>query len=453
MFRKLLIANRGEPVVRIARAAHRLGIQCVGLASEADRGASWLEVLDEVVPIRGKAPRDSYLRMQQVVQAGVQSGAAAVHPAWGFLAENPRFAALCEAHGLTFIGPSPAVMQRMALKWPAKASMRAAGLPCIPGSEGLLAHADEGFQVAREVGYPVIVKADAGGGGRGMRRVDEPGQFHDAYQAAAAESQAAFGNGALYLERYLTGGRHIEFQVLADAFGNAVHLFERDCSVQRNHQKLVEEGPSPVVTAEEREQMGNLVAQAARSIGYHGAGTVEFLRRADTGELCFMEMNTRLQVEHCVSEEITGVDIVAEQIRIAAHEPLALRQADLAIDGHAIELRLNAEDPNANFQPTPGTLTAFEIPTDAGPGRVRVDTHLRAGDTISPYYDSLLAKVIAHGRTREEAIDTLLRTLAASRIEGVSSTAGLHAQVLASADFRNGNYDTSAIPGFTQATA
>ncbi len=453
MFRKILIANRGEPVVRIARAAHSLGIQCVGVASEADRGASWLQVLDEVVPLSGKAPRDSYLRMQQIVQAGVQSGAAAVHPAWGFLAENPRFAALCEAHGLTFIGPSPAVMQRMALKWPAKASMRAAGLPCIPGSEGLLRDVEEGVRVADEVGYPVIVKADAGGGGRGMRRVDRPEHFREAYQAASAESQAAFGNGALYLERYLTGGRHIEFQVLADAFGHAVHLFERDCSVQRHHQKLIEEGPSPVVTAEEREHMGRLVAEAARSIGYHGAGTVEFLRRADTGELCFMEMNTRLQVEHCVSEEITGVDIVAEQIRIAAHEPLTLQQDQLGIDGHAIELRLNAEDPHANFQPTPGRLKEFHIPTDAGPGRVRVDTHLQAGDTVSPYYDSLLAKIIAHGRDRQEAIETLSRTLRAARIEGVSTTAELHAQVLASAEFQNGDYDTSAIPGFTLPTA
>jgi len=340
-------------------------------------------------------------------------------------------------------------MQRMALKWPAKASMRAAGLTCIPGSEGLLRDAQQGLEVAEQVGYPVIVKADAGGGGRGMRKVDRPEDFLEAYHAAQAESVAAFGNGALYLERYLSGGRHIEFQLLVDAFDNAVHLFERDCSVQRNHQKLIEEGPSPAVTASEREAVGARVAEAARSIGYRGAGTIEFLRRADTGELCFMEMNTRLQVEHCVSELITGVDIVAEQIRIPALEPMSVQQANLRIDGHAIEVRINAEDPNAGFQPTPGRLTEFSIPTDQGPGHVRVDTHLRAGDTISPYYDSLLAKIIAHGKSRAEAIDTLVRTLKATRIDGVKTTCGLHLSVLQSSAFHSGDYDTSSIPGFT----
>ncbi|HPF15579.1 MAG: ATP-grasp domain-containing protein [Planctomycetes bacterium] len=453
MFRKILIANRGEPVVRIARAAHSLGIQCVGVASDADLEASWLECLDEVVPIGGKAPRDSYLDMASVVQAGVQTGCVAVHPGWGFLAENPRFAALCAQHGMTFVGPSPAVMQRMALKWPAKASMRAAGLVCIPGSEGLLPDLATGRQLADQMGYPVILKADAGGGGRGMRRVFEPGQFAQAYQSAQAEAQAAFGNGALYLERYLTGGRHIEFQILADAFGHAVHLFERDCSVQRNHQKLIEEGPSPALSAEDRMRVGQQVAMAAAAIGYHGAGTVEFLRRADTGELCFMEMNTRLQVEHCVSEMVTGVDIVAQQIRIAANEHLELTQDALTLKGHAMEIRLNAEDPDANFQPTPGLLTAFTIPTDQGPGTVRVDTHLRAGDRISPYYDSLLAKVIAHGRSRAEAIETLVKTLRATRVEGVKTTAGLHLKVLQSPAFQSGDYDTSAIPGFPQSRA
>ncbi|MEZ5974743.1 MAG: biotin carboxylase N-terminal domain-containing protein [Planctomycetota bacterium] len=449
MFRKILIANRGEPVVRIARAAHALGIECVGVASDADRGASWLGCLDEVVYIGGKAPRESYLRLETVVQAAVQTGCAGVHPAWGFLAENPRFAALCAQHGLTFIGPSPLVMQRMALKWPAKASMAAAGLPCIPGSQGLLASIDEGLEVAERIGYPVIVKADAGGGGRGMRRIENKAHFADQYRSAAAEAQAAFGNGALYLERYLSGGRHIEFQVLTDNYGNSVHLFERDCSVQRNHQKLVEEGPSPAIAADERAAMGAKVAEAARRIGYTGAGTVEFLRRADTGELCFMEMNTRLQVEHCVSEMITGVDIVAEQIRIAAGERLSVRQEDLKIDGHAIEVRLNAEDPEQGFRPTPGQLTRFEIPLDQGPGTVRLDTHLQAGDTISPYYDSLLAKVIAHGKNRAEAIETLVRTLRASTIEGVSSTADLHLAVLQSPPFQSGDYDTSAIPGYS----
>ncbi len=449
MFRKILIANRGEPVVRIARAAHSLGVACVGLASDADKGSTWLNCLDEVVTIGGKAPKDSYLQMQAVVQAGVQTGCSAVHPGWGFLAENPTFAALCNQHGLHFIGPSPQVMQRMALKWPAKESMQATGLPCIPGSQGLLRDVEEAKRLAEDIGYPVIVKADAGGGGRGMRRVFEAAGMAEAYGAASAEAQADFGNGALYLEKYLTGGRHIEFQILVDGFGNALHLFERDCSVQRNHQKLIEEGPSPALSVEERARMGEAVALAAAAIGYQGAGTVEFLQRKDTGELCFMEMNTRLQVEHCVSELVTGIDIVAEQLRIAANEPLSVHQDDLSLQGHAIEVRLNAEDPDNDFRPAPGVLETFEIPTDQGPGRIRIDTHLQSGDRITPYYDSLLAKVIAHGDDRAQAIETLVRTLKASRIEGVPSTAGLHLQVLQSAAFQSGDYDTSAIPGFT----
>ncbi|MFT5058677.1 MAG: acetyl-CoA carboxylase biotin carboxylase subunit [Planctomycetota bacterium] len=448
MFRKLLIANRGEPVVRIARAAQALGIQAVGVVSEADANASWVKCLDEVVPIGGRAPGESYLQMETLVQAALQTGCAAVHPAWGFLAENPRFAALCAQHGLTFIGPTPGVMQRMALKWPAKSSMDAAGLTCIPGSKGLLSGPEQAAVIAAETGYPVIVKADAGGGGRGIRKVDKPEDLAAAFAAASAESLAAFGNGALYLERYLTGGRHIEFQLITDRFGNAVHLFERDCSVQRNHQKLIEESPSPAIDEETRQRVGKQVAEAAASIGYTGAGTIEFLRRPDTGELCFMEMNTRLQVEHCVSEMVTGIDIVAEQIKVAANEALSFRQEDLSLTGHAIEVRLNAEDPSANFQPTPGTLTRFSIPTDQGPGTIRIDTHLSEGDEISPYYDSLIGKVIAHAPTREEAIETLVRTLQAAQIEGVKTTLPLHLAVLQSPEFKSGDYDTSCIPGW-----
>ncbi|MCA9001498.1 MAG: ATP-grasp domain-containing protein, partial [Planctomycetes bacterium] len=410
--------------------------------------ASWVQCLDEVVNIGGRAPGESYLQMETLVQAALQTGCAAVHPAWGFVAENPRFAALCAQHGLTFVGPTPGVMQRMALKWPAKSSMAAAGLTCIPGSMGLVSGPEQAADIAEKTGYPVIVKADAGGGGRGMRKIDHPKDLAAAFASAAAEAQAAFGNGALYLERYLTGGRHIEFQLITDRFGNAVHLFERDCSVQRNHQKLIEESPSPAVDPGTRKHIGEQVARAAASIGYTGAGTIEFLRRPDTGELCFMEMNTRLQVEHCVSELVTGIDIVAEQIKVAANEPLGFSQEDVHLNGHAIEVRLNAEDPENNFRPTPGKLTRFRIPTDKGPGTIRIDTHLTEGDEISPYYDSLLGKVIAHAPTRAKAIETLVNTLKATEIEGVKTTVPLHLCVLASPEFQSGDYDTSRIPGW-----
>ena len=327
MFRKLLVANRGEVALRIARAARELGISPVGVVSSADAGSSWASSLDEVVQIGGPAPKESYLRGASVLQAALQTGCAAVHPGWGFLAENSGFAALCEQHGVTFVGPPATVMDRMGLKWPAKSAMRAAGLDGIPGSEGLLEGVDEAVQVAEEIGYPVLLKADAGGGGRGMRLCHDAGELAEAFPAARAESEAAFGNGALYLERYLTGGRHVEVQVLADAFGNAIHLGERECSIQRNHQKLIEESPSPALSPEERSAVGERAAAAAASIGYVGAGTMEFLR-SDEGQLFFMEMNTRLQVEHPVSEEVTGVDIVRAQLEVAANHPLGLRQED-----------------------------------------------------------------------------------------------------------------------------
>jgi acetyl-CoA carboxylase biotin carboxylase subunit len=423
----------------------------VGVCSRADQGASWLEAFDEHVCLGEGAPRESYLRMEAVVQAALQTGCAAVHPGWGFLAENPRFAALVEQHGLVFVGPRPAVMERMGLKWPAKAAMAAAGLPGIPGSDGLLADADEAAAVAREVGYPVILKADAGGGGRGMRLCRDEAGLREAFGAAAAEAEAAFGNGALYLERYLEGGRHIEVQLLADRFGDAVHLYERECSIQRSHQKLIEESPSPALSPDQREALGAAAARAAAGIGYTGAGTIEFLRRPDTGELCFMEMNTRLQVEHPVTELVTGVDVVQAQLRVAANQRLGLEQSEVALGGAAIECRINAEDPAESFRPTPGRLEVFELADGEGPGQVRVDTHLVAGDEVPPHYDSLIAKVIAHGATREEAIDTMLRALAASRVEGVATTIPLHQAVLASPAFQRGEYDTRSIPGWPPA--
>jgi acetyl-CoA carboxylase biotin carboxylase subunit len=449
MFRRLLIANRGEVAVRIARACRALSIAPVAVASRADLGSSWLEGMDDVVCIGGAAPSASYLRMESVVQAALQTGCAAVHPGWGFLAENARFAALCAQHGLTFVGPRPEVMEKLGLKWPAKAAMRRAGLAGIPGSEGLLEDAEHAAEAARSVGYPVILKADSGGGGRGMRHCANEGQLREAFGQASAEALAAFGDGALYLERYLEGGRHIEVQLLADRFGGAVHLFERECSIQRNHQKLIEESPSPVIGAAQREQIGRAAARAAAQIGYTGAGTIEFLRTPDDGQLCFMEMNTRLQVEHPVSELVSGVDIVREQLRIAANHPLGVTQESLRISGHALECRINAEDPRQGFRPTPGRLDVFELPSDVGPGTLRVDTHLVAGERVSPHYDSLIAKLITHAPSRDAAIETMLHALRGTRIEGVATTIPVHLAVLESAAFQSGDYDTASLPGWS----
>jgi acetyl-CoA carboxylase biotin carboxylase subunit len=445
MFHRLMIANRGEVAVRIARTARAMRIATVGIASRADLGARWLESMDEVVCVGDASPRESYLQAERIVQAAVQTGCSALHPGWGFLAENARFAALCEQHGVTFVGPSARVLRLMGLKMPAKQSMRAAGLPVIPGSDGLLASVDEAIARAAEIGYPVIVKADAGGGGRGMRRCENARELSEGFAAASAEAQAAFGNGKLYLEKYMAAGRHIEVQVLGDHYGRALHLFERECSIQRHHQKLIEESPSPALTPRERAELGESAARAASRIGYVGAGTMEFLRD-DSGKLFFMEMNARLQVEHPVTEAITGIDIVKEQLKIAANEPLELEQTSIVGRGHAIECRINAEDPSQNFRPSPGKIDVFEIPTDKGPGTIRVDTHLRAGEEVLPYYDSLIAKVIAYAPTREKAIETMLRALAAARIGVIATTIPLHLSVLPSEEFRSGKYDTSRIP-------
>jgi len=447
MFHKVLIANRGEVAVRIARACRSLGISPVGISSEADYGAPWLERMDEVVMIGGFAPSESYLRGELVLQAALQTRCTAIHPGWGFLAEDPRFAALCEQHGVTWIGPSPAVMAQMALKTPAKRAMLKAGLQGIPGSDGLLTDVDEACKCAEEVGYPIIVKADAGGGGRGMRLCRNEADLLEAFPSARAEAKSAFGNGALYLERYLEGGRHIEVQILADKFGKAIHLGERECSVQRSHQKLIEESPSPALTMEERQRLGRSAARAAAAIGYVGAGTIEFLLE-DSGRLCFIEMNTRLQVEHPVTEAVTGIDIVQKQIEIAANQHLGIEQVEVTSKGASIECRINAEDPHDGFKPSPGVLERFELGLDAGPGLVRIDTHMQAGDEVSPYYDSLLAKIITFGKTREDAIETMLASLRTTVIEGVKTTIPLHIDVLNSKEFRKGEYDTSKIPGW-----
>jgi acetyl-CoA carboxylase biotin carboxylase subunit len=450
VFRKLLIANRGEVAVRVARTARRLGIETVGVVSEPDRSASWTQQLDDVVVLGPAASSESYLDLQRIVQAGVQTRCSAVHPGWGFLAENARFAALCEQWGLTFVGPKPSTMDRLGKKLPAKRAMKEAGLKPIPGNLEPLDSAERGALLAAEIGYPVIVKADSGGGGRGMRRAHHQGELARAIEEAAAEARAAFGDATVYLEKFLTGGRHIEVQVLADAYGNAVHLGERDCSVQRKHQKLIEETPSPALSETQRAELGRAAAAAAARIGYQGAGTVEFLLAPD-GELYFMEMNTRLQVEHPISEAVTGIDLVEQQLRVAANEPLILRQEDITFDGCAIECRINAEDPNEEFRPTPGVVTRFlfgEERRHSAHTTLRVDTHVSKGDEIPPFYDSLLAKVIVHGPSRGAVIDELLGVLRASTVEGVSTTIPMHLAVLDSPAFRAGDYSTAAIPGW-----
>ena len=447
MFHRLLIANRGEVAARLARAARSLGISPVGIASEADLGASWLAQMDQVVCLGPASAKESYLDPERVLQAALDTRCSALHPGWGFLSEVPRFAALVRQHGITFVGPSASILARMGVKSPAKEAMRAAGVPVVPGSVGLVASPEQALEVARKVGFPILLKADSGGGGRGMRRCNDESELAEAFVSARQEAEAAFGSGLLYLERYLTGGRHIEVQLLGDGYGHAIHLGERECSVQRKHQKLIEETPSPALTPAQRAELGAMAANAARKLGYENAGTIEFLR-APTGELYFMEMNTRLQVEHPVTEMVTGLDIAAWQLRIAAGERLSVAQADVPFRGAAIEVRINAEDPTQDFRPSPGKLEAFEFPKDLGPGTVRVDTHLVVGDRVTPHYDSLLAKVIAHGATRDEAIETLLRTLRASKVKGVHTTIPLHLAVLDSKEFRSGNYDTASIPGW-----
>jgi acetyl-CoA carboxylase biotin carboxylase subunit len=448
MFQRLFIANRGEVAVRIARACRALGIAPVGAASEPDLAASWVRELDEVLCLGPAAAAQSYLDPARVVQAALQLRASALHPGFGFLAENARFAALCRQHGIAFVGPSAGLMALMGVKSPAKEAMRRAGLAVLPGSEGPLADADAAVACARTTGFPVILKADHGGGGRGMRLCRAEDEVRAAFQAAAAEARAAFGSGAIYLERYLERGRHVELQVLCDRFGNGVHLGERECSIQRKHQKLIEESPSPALGDAERRALGERAIAAALALGYVNAGTIEFLR-AESGEIYFMEMNTRLQVEHPVTELVTGLDIAVEQIRIAANLPLSVRQADVRFRGHAIECRVNAEDPADGFRPSPGRLSAYLPAGPSGPGSVRIDTHLKAGDEVTPYYDSLLAKVIAHAPTRAEAIATLQGALAGARIEGVKTTIPLHLAVLKSAAFQSGRYDTGSLPGFS----
>ncbi|MFO0565559.1 MAG: acetyl-CoA carboxylase biotin carboxylase subunit [Polyangiaceae bacterium] len=444
-FHRLLVANRGEVAVRIVRACEKLGVTPVLAVSEADQHASYTSGRETVCLGPGRSA-DSYLDPVRLVQAAKQARCSALHPGWGFLSENPRFAALCESHGVTFVGPPAHAMHLMGKKTPAKRAMKAAGLQVIPGSDGVLADLDEARRVASDVGFPVLIKAESGGGGRGMRIARSAAELEEAFTGAQREAAAAFGDDRVYLERLLEGGRHVEIQILADRYGNVCHLGERDCTVQRKHQKLIEESPSPALSGEERAKTGELAARAARSIGYVGAGTMEFLLD-ESGTLRFMEMNTRLQVEHPVTEMRTGVDLAVEQIRVAAGHRLSFEPGSLEFLGHAIECRINAEDPERDFRPSPGTITRWQPPAESE--RLRVETHVSEGYKVPPFYDSLICKLVVLGTDREDARLRMLAALAEMKVEGIRTTIPLHQRVLSSAEFQSGRYDTRAIPGFS----
>jgi len=444
MFHRIFVANRGEVAARVRRTCERLGITPVFGVSEADRDAPWCRGHEQVVlgPARAAA---SYLNIERVVEAARQTRCSALHPGWGFLSENPRFVSMCESYGVTFIGPSAHVMHLMGKKTPAKRAMGRARLTLIPGSDGILRDAAHAREVADAVGYPVLLKAESGGGGRGMRIARATAELERAYDEASAEAVAAFGDGRLYLEKLIEGGRHVEIQLLADRYGNVVHLGARDCTVQRNHQKLIEESPAPAVSPDELSRTLEAACRATAQIGYTGAGTMEFLLD-EAGTLRFMEMNTRLQVEHTVSEVRSGVDLVEQQLRVAAGHRLPFTQADLQLSGHAIEFRINAEDPADGFRPAPGIILRWQPPPISDD--VRVDTHVETGYTVPPFYDSLLCKLIVRGTTRDEAIDRSIAALETFACEGPATTIPMHLAILRSPAFRRGAYTTRAIPGW-----
>ena len=435
MFDKILIANRGEIALRVHRACKEMGISTVAVHSEADSTAMHVRLADESVCI-GPAPASkSYLNIPSIISAAEITGAQAIHPGYGFLSENARFAEIVETHGMTFIGPKPEHISMMGDKIAAKVAVKSAGIPVVPGSDGAISDLDEAMAAAEAIGFPVLVKAAAGGGGRGMKVAPDRDSLTEAIQTAQAEAKAAFGDDSVYLERYLGKPRHIEIQVIADSFGNVCHLGERDCSLQRRHQKIMEESPSPAITPEARDRIGHTVVEAIRRIGYLGVGTIEFLY--EDGEFFFIEMNTRLQVEHPVTEAVTDIDLVREQIRVAAGLPLSFSQADIVFEGHAIECRINAENPRS-FAPSPGLVTDFHAPGGLG---VRLDSALYAGYVIPPYYDSLAGKLIVHGRDRPECIARLKRCLGEMVVGGIETTIPLFQDLLLQDDIIRGAYD------------
>jgi acetyl-CoA carboxylase biotin carboxylase subunit len=431
---KILIANRGEIALRIHRAAHEMGIKTVAVHSTADTDAMHVRLADQAICIGPPPAAESYLNIPNIISAAEISGADAIHPGYGFLSENARFAEIVESHGIVWIGPKPEHIRTMGDKIAAKASAAKLGLPLVPGSDGPLTSLAEAKKVAAEIGYPVLIKAASGGGGRGMKVVPEESQLETLMAQAGSEAKAAFGDATVYMEKYLADPRHIEFQVFGDGKGDAIHVGERDCSLQRRHQKVLEEAPSPAITPAQRREMGGIVARAMADMGYRGAGTIEFLY--ENGQFYFIEMNTRLQVEHPVTEAITGLDLVREQIRVAEGLPLSVSQEDLEFRGHAIECRINAEDP-MTFAPSPGLVKTFHAP---GGMNVRVDSGLYAGYRIPPYYDSMIAKLIVYGRDREGCLRRLRRALEEFVIEGVKTTIPLHQALLDDPDFQNGDY-------------
>ena len=446
MFRKILIANRGEIALRVILACKELGIKTVAVHSTADADALHVKFADEDVCIGPPASRESYLNISAVLSAAEITGAEAIHPGYGFLSENAHFAEVCREVGLTFIGPGPGVIRRMGDKAEAIRTVRAAGVPTIPGSGGVLEGEEQAREVADRIGYPVLIKASAGGGGRGMRIVADPEDLPRLLEAASQEALSAFGVADVYMEKYLVQPRHIEIQVMGDTHGNLLHLFERECSIQRRHQKLLEESPSTALDAELRTRMTEAALRAARSVDYVNAGTIEFLLDV-TGEFYFIEMNTRIQVEHPVTEMVTGIDLIKEQIRVSAGEPMSFGQDDLKIQGHAIECRINAEDSDT-FAPSPGKIRTFHVP--GGPG-IRVDTACYAEAVIPPYYDSMIAKVIAHGNTRGEAILRMRRALESFVVEGIKTNVKLQQRILTDEDFVRGRLSTRFMERFVPA--
>jgi acetyl-CoA carboxylase biotin carboxylase subunit len=435
MFEKVLIANRGEIALRIQRACREMGIRTVAVHSTADESAMHVRLADESICIGPPAAKDSYLSIPAILTAAAISNADAIHPGYGFLSENANFATMVEEHGFTFIGPKPEHITLMGDKIAAKKAVIEAGIPVVPGSEGAVDDIDEALSVAADIGYPVLIKATAGGGGRGMKLAKTAEELPNAIKMAQIESEAAFGNGEVYLEKFLGKPRHIEIQVLADGFGNVVHLGERDCSLQRRHQKILEEAPSPALNDDTREKIGKIAADAVRKIGYRSAGTIEFLY--EDGAFYFIEMNTRLQVEHPITEMITGLDIVRDMVRIAAGAPLGYTQEDIRFTGHAIECRINAEHPET-FIPSPGTIGLYHAPGGLG---VRVDSGLYSGYTVPPHYDSMVAKLIVHGTNRNECLMRLRRALSEYVIDGIETSIPLHQQLMSEVDFINGDYD------------
>ncbi|MBM4155058.1 MAG: acetyl-CoA carboxylase biotin carboxylase subunit [Lentisphaerae bacterium] len=449
MFERVLIANRGEIAVRVIRACRELGIRTVAVYSQADEKSMHVQLADEAICIGPAPTKESYLRISNIISAAEVADVDAIHPGYGFLSENAHFAEICQNCNIAFIGPSADNIRCMGDKAVARQTMKKAGIPVTPGSEGVLSGKEEALEVAKKIGYPVLIKAAAGGGGKGMRVARNDVSLAQSFMTASSEAERAFANASVYIEKYVENARHIEVQVIADHHGNVVHLGERDCSIQRRHQKLLEEAPSPALSADTRKRLHRIAVRAAEAVGYRNAGTIEFLYDANANEFYFMEMNTRIQVEHPVTEEVSGVDLVREQIRVASGEKLSFSQRDVIAQGHAIEFRVNAEDPYRNFTPSPGLVEFLNFP---GGRSVRVDSHVYNGYEISPHYDSMIAKIVARGRNRAEAIAVMSRALQEFAIEGVKTTVPVGLALMADARFVKGEYNTAFLEDFMQGT-